>query len=98
VNKLLQGKEPSRISLPVVYYSLEGAILHWVVFHHQRKPFLVGIQRESFRHRPTLQDAIEFQPKNRVQAGSLVLLHDQNERALNASPQILALLGTAASL
>jgi hypothetical protein len=69
-----------------------------VVFHHQRQPFLFGIQRGSYGHRPTLQDAIEFQPKNRVQAGSLVLLHDENERALYASPHVLALLGTAASL
>jgi hypothetical protein len=81
-----------------VYTSLEGAILHWVVFYHQRQPFLFGAERGSFGHCPTLQDAIEFQPKIIMQAGSLVLLHDENKRALYASPHVLALLGTAASL
>src|SRR6266487_121589 len=80
-------------------HPLERSILQWVVFHHQCQPFHFGIQRGTFGYRPAFQDAIKFQPEIIMQAGSLVLLHDEDERALHASPPLQFLLaGTDPSL
>jgi len=64
-------------------HPLEAAIFQGMVFHHQRQPFDFGVERRTLGHRPALQDAIEFQPEIVVQAGSLMLLHDENERVLH---------------
>jgi hypothetical protein len=56
-----------------------------MVLHHQRQPFLARVERRAFGDRPTLQDAIEFQPEIVMEAGSLVPLHDEDKRVFHAS-------------
>jgi hypothetical protein len=57
-----------------------------MTFHHHRQSFLSRVERRAFGDRPAFQDAIEFQPEIVMEAGSLVLLHDEDKSVFHASP------------
>jgi hypothetical protein len=42
--------------------SLEVSVIERVILYFDREPLVVRIERWALRHRPRLEDAIEFQP------------------------------------
>ncbi|MHC2386025.1 hypothetical protein ACVIHB_000841 [Bradyrhizobium liaoningense] len=60
--------------LPFRNRAFEIAIVERMVFHLDRQPLVVRIEGGSFRHRPGLEHAVEFEPEIVVQAAGVVLL------------------------
>ena len=64
---------------------LERAVFERMVLDRDRKPLLAGDQARAARHRPALQDAVQFEPKIVVEAPRVVLLHDETVSAPGAA-------------
>ena len=79
VCSLIPDNDFSCSILTLSNHPFEGSILEGMIFHHDRQPFLFWVQRWAFRHCPTFQDAVEFQPKIVMKTGGLVLLHYKDE-------------------
>jgi hypothetical protein len=58
--------------------ALEPGVIDRMVLDMHGKALVGGIERGAFRHRPAQQHAVMLQAKIPVQAGGVVLLHDEN--------------------
>ena len=58
-------------------HPFEPAVIHGVVLDMNGEPLLAGIEAGTLRHRPALQDAIEFEAEIVMQAARGVLLYDK---------------------
>lgn len=60
--------------------AFERFVLQWAVFHHDRQPPLLRIERGSFGNSPALERAVKFQAEIEMEPGGAVQLHDEAQR------------------
>ena len=71
--------------------AFKGRIVERMVFHVNRQPLVVRIQRRPLRYRPAFQRAVYLQPKVVMQPGGVVPLHHKN----GVKPRACATAGVA---
>jgi hypothetical protein len=71
--------------------ALEIAILIGMVFGQDREPTIAEVERRSFRHRPTLENAAQSEAEVIVKMGSPMLLHEEDR---GATPRSVRSLGS----
>jgi hypothetical protein len=81
-NLIRNVDKEAKIGVVVIMSALFGTD---ILSSQHSQPFLARVERRAFGDRPTLQGAIEFQPEIVMKAGSLVLLHDEDQRGFHAS-------------
>src|SRR5689334_8610409 len=62
--------------------SFELRVLNRMILDFDRQPFIRRIERRSFRNCPTLEHAVQFQPKVIVQSRRRMLLNDEAQLPL----------------
>ncbi len=63
--------------LPLGDGAFEIAVIQRMIFHLDRQPLVVGIERGAARHRPRLEHAVKLQPEVIMQPGRIVLLNHE---------------------